>query len=217
MSIESLNTMVDKFEGMETGDILLMGNQSYWFSKIVEIYTGSKWSHVGMILKDPVWIDQSMKGMYLWQSGSEDFDDSEDHKNLFGVRIDKLESIIDTYDGYIGWRHLKLNQPIPDLENKLKNIHALVHDKKYDTNPLDFIKASEYIKETTCMFLSSLFNFRRSDKFFCSALVGFIYQHLGLLPEDTEWSRCEPKTFSSENTNLKLELDASLEDEVYIK
>jgi len=66
-------------------------------------------------------------------------------------------------------------------------------------------------------FLSSIFNYRRTDVFFCSALVGFIYQHLGLLPEDTEWSRCEPKTFSSENTKLKLEMDAELDDEVYIK
>jgi hypothetical protein len=217
MSIDSINSMVDKFEGMDTGDILLMGNQSYWFSKLIEFYTGSKWSHVGIILKDPVWIDQSMTGFYLWQSGTENFVDAEDHKNLFGVRIDKLENILDTYDGYIGWRHLKLKNQIPDLEDKLKNIHSIVHDKKYDIHMLDFIKAREYIKETTCMFLSSIFNYRRTDVFFCSALVGFIYQHLGLLPEDTEWSRCEPKTFSSENTKLKLEMDAELDDEVYIK
>jgi hypothetical protein len=217
MSVESLNTMVDKFENMETGDILLMGNRSFWFSKIVEMYTGSKWSHVGVILKNPTWIDPSLNGYYLWQSGSEKFNDSEDHKNLFGVRLDDLEEIIESYDGYVAWRHLKVKDTIPDLENKLKEAHRIVHDKKYDLNIMDFLKARDYVIESNCISLAKMLNFRRTDKFFCSALVGFIYQQIGLLPLDTEWSRCEPKTFSSENQSLNLEMGAILEPEIFIK
>jgi hypothetical protein len=210
-------TIVDKFKDMETGDILLMGTKNFWFSRIVEKFTNSKWSHVGIILKDPVWINPMLTGYYLWQSGSEKYPDVEDDKNIFGVRIDKLEEKIETYDGYISWRHLKLKEKIPDLEEKLKKIHKIVHDEKYDTNIIDLLEATEFIKEINYSSIFNLFKHQRKDRFFCSALVGFIYQQLGLLPENTEWTRCEPKTFSIENTKLKLEMEGELSEEYVIK
>ena len=56
---------------------------------------------------------------------------------------------------------------------------------------------------------------KKTDRFWCSALVGYIYTELGLLPYNTDWSILRPSDFSSENKNLPL-INCKLEKEVKI-
>jgi len=199
---------------LQTGDILLMGTKNFWVSKIVESATNSQWSHVGMVLKDPTWIDPTLQGYYFWQSGMENFPDVENKKNKFGVRLDDLVEILNVYDGYVSVRKLKVPTPIPDMIQKLKEIHTVVHGKTYDLDILDFLGTTEEVETSNSWF--SRWS-KKTNHFFCSALVAYIYCKLGLLPKDTEWGKCEPKTFSDQNTDLKLDLEATLQPEISIK
>jgi hypothetical protein len=209
--INNLFTTTDEvFEklDLQTGDILLMGTRNFWFSRIIEIVTQSPWSHVGIILKDPIWIDPSLQGYYFWQSGMETFPDAESGQNKFGIRIDGLAEILSTYDGYASVRKLNVPTPIPDFNSKLIQIHHDVNNKKYDTDILDFLDVAEQIQTSDSWF--SGFS-KKTNKFFCSAIVCYIYCKLGLL------SKCEPKTFSEQNTSLKLEMNATLGPEISLK
>tara|TARA_Y100000817_G_scaffold37886_1_gene26087 strand:- start:34 stop:342 length:309 start_codon:yes stop_codon:yes gene_type:complete len=56
---------------LKTGDILLFSYQgNSIFSSFIKYFTGSQITHVGMVLKDPVFIQPSLKGYYVWESGS---------------------------------------------------------------------------------------------------------------------------------------------------
>ncbi len=70
---------------LRTGDILLFdyeGDNSFFqlFSYIIGKTTHSKYTHVGVILKDPTFIHPSLKGLYVWESGYEGTPDCEDGK-----------------------------------------------------------------------------------------------------------------------------------------
>jgi len=119
-----------------------------------------------------------------------------------------------TYDGYASVRRLNIPLGIPDMNSKLTQIHNDLKDKPYDLDILDFICADKNVETSDSWF--SGFS-KKKNTFFCSAMVGYIYCKLGLLPENTEWSKCEPKTFSEQNSFLKLEMDASLEPEIPLK
>ena len=55
----------------ETGDIILFSNNyslwdiTTWPSFIVEYFSNSKYSHIGMILKDPTWLNKKLTNIYL--------------------------------------------------------------------------------------------------------------------------------------------------------
>ena len=36
---------------------------------LIEIATHSPWEHAALVIKDPVWIDPGMIGLYVYQSG----------------------------------------------------------------------------------------------------------------------------------------------------
>ena len=44
---------------------------------------------------------------------------------------------------------------------------------------------------------------QKTDRFWCSALVGYIYTKCGLLNEKTDWTILRPSDFSLSGENLK--------------
>jgi len=64
-----------------------------------------------------------------------------------------------------------------------------VYDKPYDINPRDWIEAL-FRKDDDP---------QKPDRFWCSALVGYIYTKLGILHETTDWSILRPSDFSLES------------------
>lgn len=192
------------FDKLQTGDIILFHGEHFWFSTVVEYFSGSKYSHIGIILRDPVYLDKKLKGVYLLESGQEDFPDCEDGNIKFGVQISDFKKVYDNYDGTIFWRRLNMQKPISI--KKLKEIHSVIHNKPYDELPLDLINAMLHKPNE---------HDRRLDRFFCSALTAYIYTQLGLLPSDTNWSLMNPKDFGK---GFMRELNGGyLEDEVQIK
>ena len=54
-----------KIKDLETGDIILFSG-NYLLSYIVEFFTNSMYSHVGVVLKNPNLGDATFKGIYLF-------------------------------------------------------------------------------------------------------------------------------------------------------
>ena len=86
---------------LNTGDILLFdyegGGSMGIFSWLIKKATKSNITHVGMVLKDPVFINPSLKGYYVWESGWEGTPDPQDGKVKFGVQITPFEEIFQNY------------------------------------------------------------------------------------------------------------------------
>lgn len=198
----------------KTGDLILFNENNIYsplniFSYLIKYFTKSDWSHIGMIVRDPEFTEKPLeKGLYLWES-SFDFQDCEDKKMKLGVQIVKLEDKIKNYDGIIHWR--KLDPGNVEITNeKLKIIHDLVHAKPYDLNIFDWINALfEKVSKPV------------ESRYFCSALVGRIYEFLGLIDDDIDWSIIRPSSFSMENMQDKTHIiminGSKLENEIEIK
>ena len=55
---------------MNTGDIVMYTASRtpcrWWvMDALIDIFTASEWVHVGIVLKDPEWLN--LKGTYLWE------------------------------------------------------------------------------------------------------------------------------------------------------
>ena len=198
-------------EDLETGDLLLFtGYNTGWFSYIseaIKYFTSSKYSHIGMVLKNPTFIHPSLKGTFIWESSWEAKPDPQDGKIKLGVQITPLLEILDKYKkngGHVYSRKLKFLKNRNDnlfyfrnlIEKKLrknvfndkimKDIHHIVYNKSYDLVPSDWIQAI-FRKDN---------NPQKIDRFWCSALVGYIYTRVGILDKKTDWSLLRPSDFS---------------------
>ena len=181
-----------KIDELETGDIILFSG-NYFLSYIVEYFTNSIYSHVGIVLKNPNLGDARFKGIYLLESGFENTPDPENHRIKKGVQIINLEDKIKNYRGRIYVRKLHCTRDKKFYE-KIIEIHSTVHNIPYDLNPIDWIKG--YYK-------LDIGNTQKENTYWCSALVSFVYVELGFLDKNIPWTLISPKELSSSNNELK--------------
>lgn len=182
---------------LQTGDLLLFSSSLTWIDFLLKLFTSSKFTHIGVILKDPLYINDTLKGYYLLHSGLESFHDEEDGKIKYGVQISELSKVFDEYrdekKGHLFVRRLKTERT-EEFQQKMKQIHTVVHNKPYDLHPLDWLKAEfELRKHDDIPFKDS----HRTDSFWCSALVAYTYVRLGYLDESIPWTFIAPNQFSS--------------------
>jgi len=173
----------------DTGDIILFSDRTYIPSLIIEYLCGSKYSHVGMILKDPTFIKSDLTGLYILEStGSTAIPDIEDNKVKTGVQIRRLEDVCKEYQGAIFWRKLHIERDV-NFNKIIEEVHNDIYNKPYDFDPRDWLEGLLNIKFSDT---------HRTSKFFCSALVTYIYYRLGLVGEDTPWTIIRPKDLGTE-------------------
>lgn len=200
------------YDNLETGDILLFRGTSF-LSRIVEYFGLSDYSHVGMILKNPKFINPNLEdGIYILESSSNDTPDSEDHKFKLGVQIHLLADVVKQFStGTVFVRKLNVIRD-ENFYKKMDGIHKEIHNKPYDLNPYDWLIAK--------INLTNKFNesdkYRKTNSFWCSALLSYVYCKLGLINEDINWSIISPKEFSSKNnTIIKFNCDVGSEICIY--
>ena len=200
---------MNKFN-FKTGDLLLFDYKRYRglgiISYFIKKFTHSNYSHVGMILKDPDFIDPPLQGYYLWHSDWDQIPDPQDNRIKFGVQIVPLDDIFELYKeakSSIFLRRIHCNDGSFTNE-KLRDIHKVVYNKPYDTRFKDWFWALwREDKEP-----------QKTDRFWCSALVGYIYTMCGILESDTDWSILRPSDFSIKyNGELVFMNNCYLEDE----
>lgn len=197
----------------QTGDILLFHNTKNCFFKMVECCTHSKYSHVAMIIKDPMFTTPSLKGLYIIESGTEPFRDVENKRFKFGVQIVPLQLVLATYKGSIYWRKMVPTNPRDDkFERTLALAHNYVHNLPYDINPFDWFNAAFGNYEPSNKKIT-----QQKGTFWCSALIAFIYTMMGLLPKGTPWSYIKPVDWGTEHPTPLQFHECVLEQEVKIK
>ena len=181
---------------LNTGDLILFSSNNSGlfalFDKLIKLFTNSDYNHIGMVLKDPVYIDPKLKGYYLYESSWEGTPDPADGKIKLGVQITPLEEAFKNNPGNAYLRKVIAKEGTFSPE-KVLDIYKKTNAKPYDLNPVDWIEAFFRIDPT--------FKFGKSDRFFCSALIAYIYQQLGILQENTDWSIIRPSDFSIEDDN----------------
>ena len=174
---------------LQTGDILLCSGNDC-ISKIIEYFTGSKISHVAMFLKNPTFINNSLNGNFVLQSTINVNNDSDDKIKKSGVQIISLDELMNEYHT-IYVRKLIIKRDYNFYDN-LKDIYHSVKNKPYDTNLLDWLKADLNIHSG---------NEQKTNTFWCSALLTYIYIKLGLLYKYTNWTIIKPCQLSSNDKN----------------
>ena len=73
-----------------------------YFSSLIRFGTHSDYTHVGVILKDPTFINPVLKGLYVWESGYEGTPDPQDNKIKVGVQITPLFEMIQNFNQFPG-------------------------------------------------------------------------------------------------------------------
>ena len=195
---------------LKTGDLLLFCSNFHtgflsYFTNLIKYGTHSDYTHIAMVIKDPDFIEPNLKGLYVWESGFEGTPDPQDSKIKLGVQITPLEEILESYknNGSVILRRVKCSE---NTFNKdiLKKIHDVVYEKPYDIMPMDWIRALLKIDNKP----------QKTSRFWCSALMGYIYTKCGILKSDTDWSIMSPDDFSIEKDNLNYLGENKLENTV---
>lgn len=194
---------------LNTGDLLLFDYQGGGFfgvfTSLIKYFTKSKYSHIAMVLKDPDFLHPSLKGYYVWESSWEGKPDPQDGRIKLGVQITPFEEIYNTYKetgSSIYLRKVNCKKEMFNIKN-LSDIHEVVYQKPYDIIPTDWIEAI-FRKDD---------NPQKIDRFWCAALLGYIYTKCGILQKNTDWSVLRPSDFSIQSNNiLKFNIDCNLEN-----
>ena len=189
-----------------TGDILLLDNTNNTsiFAQLIKFLTHSKYSHCGMIIKDPKFTVKPMTGLYFLESGIESFNDAENNRKKCGVQLVSLTEMIKNYPGDIYWRKLNCTRDSKFYDN-LAQAHNDVHNLPYDIDPIDWLKGYLKIKH----------NSQHKDRFWCSALLAYLYTKLDFLKSDTDWSIISPQEFSFKDNTLDF-INCTLDNEIFI-
>ena len=112
--------------------------------------------------------------------------------------------MIKNYPGDIYWRKLNCTRDSKFYDN-LAQAHNDVHNLPYDIDPIDWLKGYLKIKH----------NSQHKDRFWCSALLAYLYTKLGFLKSDTDWSIISPQEFSFKDNTLDF-INCTLDDEIFI-
>jgi hypothetical protein len=170
---------------IETGDVLLFGNPRSWLSRFIQWGDGTDVSHVAVAVRNPPWLDR-LDGLYVMEAGTEPFPDVEYHEYKYGVRMSTLEQVVQSYKdagGTVRLRKLKTDRTW--TEEQLRQVHLDVHNRPYDDTPSSWVEA----------FYSYEGGHGHRDRFFCSALVSYVFCGLGLLSPTANWSLISPTDY----------------------
>jgi hypothetical protein len=189
----------------QTGDLLLYNTTKYWYSRLIERFTSSDYSHISMVLHRPTWLDPSLTAeeYYVLESGSERFPDAVSGDFKFGVQVCPLSKVWAEYASQ-GYGHLYVRRirfldanPSHDaLIDGIKAAYAKVKGCPYDLNPCDWIKCYFDESKTLPHIEATRQHDQKTTSFWCSALVSFILVVAGFLDKSVPWTVITPYDFS---------------------
>lgn len=196
---------------LQTGDLILFHGTG-WISKTLEWIGKSRYSHVGMIVVNPRFLNPVLEdGIYVWHSSWGHRPEEETQTTFFGVQLQKLEDVLVDYDIQSVYIR-QITATRDDLfYQKLVHIHEDVHGKPYDLHIMDWIMADLQLHDM--LPISSLW--KHTDRFWCSALLSYIYVQLGWI-HDVNWSMIAPREFSCIDATGQLYFTCIVSDEIML-
>ena len=191
---------------LKTGDVVIFSGKSA-VSNFIKLFSGGKWSHVGMVLR----LKELDDAVLLWESTTlSNIPDIETQAAAKGVQLVPMSQRVASYDGEIAVR--QLNKAVSaKMQRALAECRKALSRKPYEAGEMELLKpAYDGIGgKSSGEDLSSLF---------CSELVAEAYQSMGLLPEYPKGlpsNEYTPLDFSA-HRSLKLQGGYALKDEISI-
>ena len=180
---------------LQTGDIILVSNyEKGWFNLFLDMIrygTHSDYVHIGIVVKNPEFLESPLEGVYIWESGYEGTPDPQDGRIKLGVQLTNINDFMNNYTNAKMFVR-KFNSYSLFTNEALKEVHQIAYDKPYDINPRDWIGA---------LFQRDK-NPQHTYSFWCSAFVGFALTKIGILNKETDWSILRPCDFAIDGENL---------------
>ena len=198
--------MIYKMDKLKTGDLLLFNWHATGtfgaFTKMIKWGTHSNYTHSAIVLRDPTFIHPHLKGLYVWESSWEGEPDPQDGEIKLGVQITPINEILNAYKRTGNHCYLRSIECDPShfSDENLSKVHEVVYKKPYDICPVDWVEG----------FLQKDLNPQKTSRFWCSALVGYIYTKCGILKPDTDWSIMTPNDFSLDGEKLRYDNNCKL-------
>jgi hypothetical protein len=196
-------------DDLKTGDLLLFeGNGkgcNKLFDMLIKYGTSSNYTHVGIFLRNPKFIHPCLKGDFIWESSLNFTKDPQDGEVKFGVQITPLKEILHNCKKSNTKVYVRKVISDNDLftQEKMKKIHDVVYNKPYDIIPSDWVEAYFGVDS----------NPKKTNRFWCSSLVGYIYSKVGLIKEYIDWSILKPSDFSIDEDYITFTDKGTLEEE----
>jgi len=184
--------MVVVSDTLSTGDVLLFYNAQALISRTIAYFDGTDCSHVAIVVKNPPWGGLP-RGLYLLESGYEDFDDVECHVERYGVRLSMLDDVLRAYGSHdIHVRRLVQHPRWTDAA--LCAAHDLVHGKPDDMDPADWFA---FVNHETP-------HPPTDDRYVCSAMVTRVLIKLAVVAPDCNWTFVTPAEYGQRLAELPL-------------
>lgn len=149
------------YDDLQTGDLILLYGGG-WTSTFITWATGGTYSHIAMVLKDPLYIDIKLEGLYIIEANypsenlnllrgflfSQKKNELEEHplssdvmsKTVSnGVQIIPFENIFER-NQHIYYRKLNCKRDA-NFRGKIKMLHDKVHHEPYNLDIRDWLAA----------------------------------------------------------------------------
>ena len=197
---------------LKTGDIVLFHGDSH-FQEIIDKLTGSPYNHMAMVvLAKDLGMKNKMSPIMLWESTPYAItEDQELHRPKSGpTLVDLRTRINDEVQRGMFFRFVfrRLDHPVPkgDLIQLQKALRKAYPDK-FPTDFWFFIKG----------IIGRIFNREaKQPTYFCSELIAYTYQMMGLLTEEHPPDYYWPKNFSKKG-KLDLQQGQSLGENLLLE
>lgn len=172
-------------EDLETGDIVLFSGRSL-SARLVQGFTGSYWSHVGLVLRLPGW-----RGPLLWEcTRASPVADIRRGTPLDGVQLVPLAGKLADYTGEVAARRLLDAGAGHARYQRMRPLLRDWHARPYRNFLAKAVQAWWSGEE------DDLQGIRGG---FCSELVAEVYKQLGLLPAQRPSRAFVPRDFGPES------------------
>jgi hypothetical protein len=166
---------------LKTGDLILFSGNDL-LSKLIQLVTGSQWSHVGLVL-----VLHEYDFITLWESTTLSSEpDLITGLPRRGVQMVQLSSRLASYEGSFALK--ALNEPVDWAEHKLADLRLRLNGRDYERSPNELFKSVYDGKWGE--------NKPDVSSVFCSELVVEAYKELGLLGTATPSNEYTPADLS---------------------
>tara|TARA_Y100000296_G_scaffold2569_2_gene3618 strand:+ start:1442 stop:2044 length:603 start_codon:yes stop_codon:yes gene_type:complete len=188
-------------DSLNTGDIVLFSGKGR-ISGMIKWFTGSPWSHVGMVLR---LTEYNM--LLLWESTTlSKIKDINTGKARQGVQLVPLSERMKSYEGKVGIRRLNMFDKYQAIDHDvLMKFREEVKGRPYEESKIELFKSA----------YDGVFGGNEEDlsSIFCSELVAEAYQRLGLLTEGTPSNEFTPADFGGDIPLINADLSKIIEIE----